>query len=463
MDRPPIPDGLAALPQEELRPPEYSDEEIAREFERRHGNLWAYVAPWQRWLYHGGEKWEHDARGSVRGLIRALCREIATFVRRRADLKEPQRDRLSAQIASYRTVQAVESMCRADINLAKIPEQFDCDKWVLNVPTGVVDLRTGDVRRRTEADLFTKVAGCSPDDRGCPRWLSFLDWATHGDDDLQCYLQRFCGYALTGSTQEHSFHFLFGPGGNGKSVFVNVLTALLGDYAISVPMEVFLEQRGERHPTELAMLRGARLAVAQEVADGRKWAEGRIKQLSGEDEVSARFMRADFFTFRPQAKILVVGNHRPGLRSVDDGIRRRLHLIPFDRRVEEGKRDKQLIDTLLEELPGIMQWAIDGCIEWQVFGGLNPPDRVRAASEGYLEGQDVLGQWMEDCVDKDPAAIVATKDLHANYQAWATQRGERFMGEKTLSQALEDRGEVRTRTARVRGFLGLRLRGELGL
>ena len=192
-----------------------------------------------------------------------------------------------------------------------------------------INLRTGEQYAPRPEDYCTKIAPVAPSG-DCPLWHAFLARVTGDDTELQEYLARVCGYWLTGHTREHALFFLYGTGANGKSVFIDTITGMMGDYATAAPIETFLAARGERHPTELAALRGARLVVAHETDAGRRWNEGRIKQLTGGDTVAARFVRQDFFTYKPSFKICIVGNHKPSLRTVDEAMRRRFHLIPFD-------------------------------------------------------------------------------------------------------------------------------------
>jgi len=191
-----------------------------------------------------------------------------------------------------------------------------------------VELRTRTVRSARPSDYSTKCAAATPKGE-CPQWKAFLARVTGGDEDLQAYLQRVTGYCLTGITTEHVLFFLYGTGANGKSVFVDTLLGIWGDYAVIAPMETFMETNGTRHPTELAHLYGARLAVAHETEAGRCWAEAKIKSLTGGDKITARYMRGDFFDFTPKFKLMIVGNHKPSLPSVDEAIRRRFHLVHF--------------------------------------------------------------------------------------------------------------------------------------
>ncbi|MGH7053815.1 MAG: phage/plasmid primase, P4 family [Stellaceae bacterium] len=301
-----------------------------------------------------------------------------------------------------------------------------------------VELRTGTIRPTRREDYCTKITAVAP--RGeCPLWGKFLDCVTAEDKDLQSYLQRVAGYCLTGYTSEHVMFFLYGTGANGKSVFIGTLAGILGDYATTAPMEMFTVSNTDRHPTELAMLRGARLVTAQETEQGRRWAEAKIKALTGGDRISARFMRQDFFEFTPQFKLLIAGNHKPGLRGVDEAIRRRIHLIPFKVTIPPDERDPELPETLKAEWPGILAWAIAGCLEWQRIG-LAPPAAVRNATDAYLASEDALAQWLDECCARDPQYAERSSALFANWKRWAETAGEFAGSQKRFSQMLEDRG-----------------------
>jgi putative DNA primase/helicase len=286
-----------------------------------------------------------------------------------------------------------------------------------------------------------------------------LNEITNGDADLQAYLQRMAGYCMTGITSEHVLFFCYGTGANGKSVFINTLGGIWGDYAATAPMETFVASNSDRHPTDLAGLRGARLVIAQETEQGRRWAESKIKALTGGDKISARFMRQDFFEFTPEFKLLISGNHKPGLRGVDEAIRRRLHLIPFNVTIPAAKRDHKLFEKLRAEWPGILQWAVDGCLEWQRIG-LAPPAAVRDATAEYLAAEDAIAQWLDECCDKSTTAQTEVRTLYASWSKWCERTGEFAGTQKSFSQALEDRGYQKRRFGHAMraGIAGLAIR-----
>ena len=305
---------------EEPRPPDFTDEALALRFAETHANDLRYVAAWGRWLFFDGTRWRSDETLVAFDRARKMCRWAAAECG----------GKMAKTLASAKTVAAVERLARADRRLAATVDQWDADPWALNTPCGMLDLRTGKLRPHRPDDYVTKLTGVVPDPSfQSPMWLKFLNRVMGGDEELVAFLRRLTGYALTGLTWEHALFFLYGTGANGKTTFLNALISCAGDYHRTAPIETFTAAMGERHPTDLAGLRGARLVTAVETEEGRRWAESKIKVLTGGDRIAARFMRQDFFEFAPQFKLLIAGNHKPGLRSVDEAMRRRFNLIPF--------------------------------------------------------------------------------------------------------------------------------------
>jgi putative DNA primase/helicase len=305
---------------------------------------------------------------------------------------------------------------------------------------------------------MTKITTATP--RGeCPQWRSFLSDVTGGDQNLQDYLQRMVGYALTGSTREHALFFLYGTGANGKSVFVNTLADILGDYATNAPMDTFMETRTDRHPTDMAGLRGARFVAAIETEQGKRWAESKLKNLTGGDKIAARFMRQDFFEFFPQFKLFVAGNHKPAIRNIDEAMKRRLHLIPFTITVPPEKRDKHLQQKLLAERDGILAWALEGCLAWQRLGRLDPPQLVLDATDEYFEAEDALGRWMDERCLRVGTAKSLTAELFTDWKQWAEVAGEFVGSQKRFADLLLTRGLEKWRNGMgLRGFQGIGLK-----
>jgi putative DNA primase/helicase len=320
-----------------------------------------------------------------------------------------------------------------------------------------IDLRTGASYPPRPTDYITKATAVKPGGE-CPKWHAFLDKVTGGDAALKDYLQRVAGYCCAGLTNEHALFFLYGTGANGKGVFVNTLAAVLGDYAVTAPMDTFLVSKGDRHPTDLAGLRGARLVIAQEPDKGARWAEAKIKTLTGGDKISARFMRQDFFEFTVTFKIMITGNQKPSLSGVNEAIRRRFHLIPFSVTIPREERDKDLFDKLKPEWPGILQWMVDGCALWRQRG-LAPPKAVTEATEAYLTEEDALALWIEECCETDSKYYWETSArLWGSWKTWAERRNENVGSQKSLGQALDEIGYRPSRSQAARGHEGIKLK-----
>jgi putative DNA primase/helicase len=436
----------ASAEEEIARPPAFSDSALALRFVERHSGDLRYVAVWNRWLRWTGTHWRFDDTRLAFNLAWRVCREAAA---------ECNKLKIAVAIASAKTVAAVERLALADRRIAATIDQWDADPWLLNTPGGVVDLRTGGIRPHNPLEFMTKITAVGP--RGeCPLFLRFLDRITVGDTELIAYLQRVFGYVLTGLAREHALFFCYGTGANGKSVLLSTVAGILGDYHRTAPIETFTVSNGDRHPTDLAMLRGARLVTATETEEGRRWAESRIKQLTGGDTISARFMRQDFFEYRPQFKLIIAGNHKPSLRTVDEAIRRRFHLIPFTVTIPAEERDGELTEKLKTEWPGILAWMVEGCTKWQA-DGLRPPLAVVNATAAYLEAEDAITSWMEDRCERDPNAWEPTSALFASWSAWANAAGEAVGRQRKLTESLMSRGLTVKNTNKARGMRGLRI------
>jgi putative DNA primase/helicase len=435
----------ATLDTVEPAAPEGSDIALAANFSAKHAGQLLYVAGWGHWLRWDGCRWAKDDTLAVFDLARAICRDAARDAAR-------DKSERATRLASAATVAAVERLARSDRRHARAADAFDSDPWVLNTPAGVMDLRSGTMRPHNKGEMVTKVTAVAPFG-DCPRWRAFVLEIVQGNTALAAYIQRWAGYMLTGETREHAFLCIIGPGGNGKTLLVNILSFVLGDYAATAPIETFMTTPGDRHPTDLAGLRGARLVVAQETEAGRTLAEAKIKTLTGGDPVAARFMRGDFFTYRPNFKLVMVGNHRPVIRNPDDALRRRLHLLPLTFKPE--KPDGRLLDVLKAEAAGILQWAVDGCRAWQAEG-LGMPHAVAAATQEYFADQDLLAQWMAERCKVDAKVETPSSALYRDWSAWCDARGEQAGSGKRFSSALE-RHHAKRHTMTGTMFAGLRL------
>jgi putative DNA primase/helicase len=421
-----------------------TEDGLARWFSRYSKN-YRRVHDWHRWMVWDGTRWQHDRGATIFTAIRA-------FLRARAQ-QDAQTDQARQRLRSKQTVAAVESLCQSNPEWSTVSDQWDADAWALNTPGGVVDLRTGELSPCNPQFLHSKQTAIAPSGC-CPRWLAFLHEVMGDDAELVLFLQRMAGYFLTGSTREHALFFSYGTGRNGKGVFINTLSGVLGDYAATAPMETFTESKGDRHPTDLAGLRGARLVAVSETEEGRHWNESRIKALTGGDRISARFMRGDFFAFSPTFKLLIAGNHRPRLRSVDEAMRARLHLIPWTVTIPAAQRDPDLTEKLREEWPGILAWAIAGCLEYQVRR-LDPPAKVREATASYFGTQDVFGAWLTECCDHGSDKWDTPTHLFASWKRYAENAREPVGRQAEFTDRLESAGFQQGRSASSRQWKGL--------
>jgi len=442
--------------EQDARPPEFSDDAVALEFADLHAADLRHVAALNEWLEFDGSRWRQDNTLRAFDLARLNNRRIAERAARALEPKVAAR--ICPALTSAKAIAATVTLARTDRRLASCVEDWDRDPWLLNTPAGIVDLRTGEVREHRPTDYMSKIAGIGPALAGvdCPLWRGFLDRIFAENLELVDFMQRALGYALTGSVREQVLFFFYGTGANGKSVFVNVVRALLNDYSTSVPMDALTVTSYQQHPTELTDLRGARFASAIETESGRRWAEARIKALTGGDAIKARRMRQDFFEFQPTHKLFVCGNHRPRLGDVDEAVRRRFLMVPFDVTIPKAERDQELAEKIITaELPAVLSWAIAGSLKWQQIG-LAPPAKVMEATDEYLVSQDALAQWIAECCVTGPNESALTKVLFADWKRHAEQTHEFVGTQRSLATRLAERGYTRFSDGTARGFKGIR-------
>lgn len=355
-------------------------------------------------------------------------------------------------------VQAVESLARSNPDSATTSDCFDKNLMLLGTPSGTVDLKTGILHPPERSDLITKSVSVSPalTDVVPTKWLAFLDRVFDGDQEKIAFMQRSAGYALTGKTTEHKLLFLYGSGRNGKGVFTNTLSGIWGDYNRQAASEIFLKSSGDRHATGLAGLHGARLVLGSELPRGKVWNEAVIKDLTGGDIMSARLMRQDFFDFMPQLTLMISGNTQPDFQGVDEAIRSRVVLVPFNVTIPENERDPNLAEKLREEWPAILRWCIDGCLEWQKRG-LDIPESIKQASAEYFEDQDWLGQFLSDETSDFLGGFILNCDLKIRFSEWLGKTGADDVTFSILKAQLKERGYASDRRRFGRGVSGLKL------
>ncbi len=404
-----------------------------------------YCYEWESWMIWTGRRWERDPAASTEKaslVVRRIMDEFELLGDPNDEAEKAWRKHANAS-ESRRSILSMIDLARPMLRVRSI--EFDTNPNLLNVLNGTLDLHTGELRPHRRADLCSKLAPVAFDrDATCPRWDAFITWATCNDGELLDYLQRFFGYALTGDTSEQVFQVWHGGGANGKGTAIRVLMALLGDYAMAGAPGLLMSRYGETHPTEVAAIQGARLVVCQEIDEGKRLDEARIKQLTGEDRVTARFMHSDFFQFEVMAKFLLVVNARPVVTGTDHGIWRRLHLLPWDATVTDAALDRYLATALIEELPGILAWAVRGCVSWRTQR-LGRPARMTAATSAYRQEQDQIGLFLDECctVAVGVSSISETAAaLYRAYASWGKERGEHPCAQKRFGMELEKRSFV---------------------
>jgi putative DNA primase/helicase len=421
-----------------------SDAGNAERFHALHGANVRHVAESGQWLLWNGARWQPD---TTRAVVRMFVETMRQFAREAVSITNAEaaqsRSRFALRSTNGEKVKAGLEMAKAVEGITISVTELDCDPWLVGTADGVIDLRQGTSTTPRREQLITKSMATSYDaGADCPRWLKFLDTVTGGDGDLASYLQAAVGYALTGITREQCLFFLYGTGCNGKGVFSETIKRLFADYAQTAPETLFTRDRNSSATNDIARLAGCRLAIASELDEGAAFAESRIKSLTGGDTVTARFLHQEFFDFAPSHKFFISGNHKPSVRGTDTGIWRRIRLVPFTVRIPDAEKDPALAEKLADELPGILNWALAGCLRWQRHG-LTPPACVTQATAEYRREEDVIGQFLDDCTTVDAGARIGTTALYQTYEEWCVTEGIRQqfrLSARKLNRRIEEHG-----------------------
>lgn len=432
----------------------------AERFVKRHGEDVRYCYPWRRWLVWTGRRWERDESGMVHRLAKATVRSIYEEVAAAED------DAERKALVGHATRSEAEPKMRAMLELAKSelpvsPDEIDVDPWLLNTPNGTVDLRTGELRAHRREDLIMKMTGAEYDpEASAPRWIGFLE-RVMPSEELRGFVQRGSGYSATGATSEQCMFISFGGGANGKSTFQEAMAATLGDYSMRTPTETLLAKRPGGVPNDVARLKGARFVSASESEEGRRLAESLVKELTGQDTISARYMRAEWFEFRPTHKLWLSTNHRPEIRGTDNAIWRRIRLIPWAVQIPPTDQDHKLLQKLRAELSGILAWVVRGSLAWQ-REGLRPPDEVTRATTEFRVEMDLMSAFFNECCELREDEWTYARDLYQAYRWWCVETGERVESQRRFGGHLKDRGHA-SRRGGARGaavYHGIRLADE---
>ena len=443
---------------------ELTDMGNAQRMIRLHGTTIRYVGDKDTWRVWNGVRWEPD----IMGLLTEKAKAAIRLIRQEA-AAEPDQD-AQAKVVKWAhksqdvsRVRAMVSLARTEPGVGVTSGVWDAAPLLLNMENGTLNLDTGELHEHRKENLITKVCNVKHDpDAKSPLWESFVREILLDNEELISYVQRACGSMLTADTSDQVLFFFLGTGANGKSTFLNVLQRIMGTYGRQAAPELLATKRnGEsQHPTGIADLQGARFVVSAEIERGAYLSEALVKQLTGEDLLKARFMRQDFFEFRASHHIFIAANHKPIIRGNDDGIWRRIHLIPFDLTVPPEDRDRALQGKLLEESSGILNWLVEGCRKWRE-DGLNPPEIVLEKTQEYRSSMDLLKEFLESYCTVAPPQECLAKDLYAAYLEWAAEHDEIPVKRRLFNMMLDERGFGRRRSGKGLHRTGIGLKSGL--
>jgi putative DNA primase/helicase len=406
----------------------------ARRLIRRFGHNLRYSKPHGSWFEWDGTRWLQDQTGSIwryaKDTVRLLGSEASAAISEQA-----RKDLLRWALKSEekKGISAMIDLAWSEPGIAIMPEQFDADPYLLNTPSGTVDLRCGDLRPHEQADLITKITSVPFDPTAqCPKWLATLRKIFNENDELIAYVQRALGYSLTGDCGEHCLFLCYGSGRNGKNTLLDTVHAILGDYATVTDPRLFLASNQRDHPAGLADLMGRRFVPTSEIEEGEKLAESLVKRVTGDKFIKARFMRQNWFEFKVLFKVWLLCNHKPEIRGRDEGLWSRVRIIPFDVFIPPAERIKNYSDILVaEEGPGILNWLVEGCLQWQQTG-LCEPDVITDAVKTYRDEQDVAALFVSECCESfldrkyiTPEPKAPASKVYSRYVRWRQDNGEK--------------------------------------
>jgi putative DNA primase/helicase len=418
-----------------------------------------YVYEYRRWIHWDDNIWATDENGHMSRLAKQVAKSIFGEAANESD--EKMQKKLFTHALASESIKRLTSMvdvATTEPGITISQSNLDDDKYLLGVKNGVVDLRTGKLLPSTKSQMITKRANVEFDeDAQCPVWENALSQMMADDKDVVEYLQRSVGYSLTGDTREHLLFFLHGFGENGKSVFINIIQKLLNDYAAQTPVATIMKKAKGSIPNDIARLKGARFVSTTETEEDSHISDAEIKHMTGGDIVTARYLHKEFFEFKPNFKLWISGNYKPILGE-DHGIWRRVILVPFEVTFDAKTRDDQLEDKLTNELPGILNWAIKGCLNWQNQSlKVNPPTKIANATNEYKTDNDRIDSWTYVCCDKDQSFSAKSSELYESFRNWATSNGETGMSHRTFSQKMVERRYTKKRTSAGIVFIGIKL------
>lgn len=423
------------------------------------GNRFRYVPTWQRFMVWDGVRWVPDPKGTQ---LLGMTAEVAERVKAEAAAADDkdEADRLWSWWSASRSAarrKAMVELSRGEAAALARPETFDARPMLFNAENGTIDLTTGELHPFKSADMLTQVADVVFNPKAkAPLWEQFLAEVLP-DPEVREFLQTYVGYCLSGSVKERLIVVFYGLGRNGKSVLLRVLYSLLGPYCGTIRPDMLLAKGHDPHPTEEAALLGKRLVVTSEVQKGRRFDEQKVKGLTGGDVRAARRMHEDFWDLTPTAKIIVAANHKPGVSDASDSFWDRMALVPFKVRIPDEKVDKDLLDKLSNELPGILNWAVAGAVRWSK-NGITVPAAIRDAGDSYRASEDRLAEFFADCIEFTPLGQLKHSDVMELAKEWAGKNNVFVPSDKAIGERLQEGGAERYRSNNARYWRGISAR-----
>lgn len=448
--------------------PEYgkslSDIGNGERFATLYGDNVRYCKKWKKWLIWDDTRWAVDELGCIDQLAKKTVISIYNEISQiggNSEAASAKREEIfthAKRSESDSKINALLSRARSERNIPAKPEQFDKNRDLLCVENGILNLQTGELLPHNQSDFITKIAPVIYDTKAeCPTFMRFIRRIMDGNEELITFIQRAAGYSLTGDVSERCMFILYGSGKNGKSTLVEVLSELLGNYSLRTPTETLMVKHGSTGvPNDVARLKGARFVSASETEEGQRLSESKIKDMTGGDTLTARYMHGEWFDFSAEFKIWLSTNHKPTIQGTDQAIWDRIRLIPFNVRIPEKEQNKHLLIQLKTELPGILNWAIQGCLAWR-RDGLGMPAEVISAVSDYRCEMDIVGQFISECCIESAAVQVTSKALYTDYCEWCDKNGERSLSQNKFGRRIKERGFEDGRNGKARFWRGIGL------
>ncbi|MGE9856295.1 DNA primase family protein, partial [Bacillus sp. AF62] len=415
----------------------------------KYGHVIKYVNE-MGWLIWDGKRWKMDTRKEIERMTAKVLRSLYKSEEEPEVKWARMCERRNIRMNSIKDLMPLVPAQRED---------FDKHEYLLNVENGVIDLKTGELSLHNRDLMLTKMVNIEyKKEEDCPNWKAFLesifkDVEGNTDYELIDFIQKAIGYSLTSDISEQVMFFLYGGGRNGKSTFINTIKNVLGDYAKQTNSDTFIKKKHDSGANnDIARLAGARFVSAVESEDGQQLSEALVKQITGGEPISARFLRQEFFEFTPEFKVFFTTNHKPIIKGIDEGIWRRVRMIPFTVTIAKEKMDRKLPEKLSMEMPGILNWAIQGCLKWQ-REGLREPKSIRVATNSYKEEMDIIEPFILDMCFLNPLAKIEAKELYTAYSRWCEDEGEIALKNRTFYRLLENKNIYKKRGAKNKVFL----------